>query len=144
MECAYSTNNQNICEETETFREKNRCQVCIMVVFFGQIFDKRERLGWCQATSNIIKSDSFYTGADIDTLCLAPRHVDRSDFFSSFYDILKQQPEVKDLRVSYHTKITDDIFSSPCQRQYELLPSLGGRRLSSVNFSHFNLLLWNP
>jgi hypothetical protein len=45
MECAYSTNNQNICEETETFREKNRCQVCIMVVFFGQIFDKRERLG---------------------------------------------------------------------------------------------------
>jgi hypothetical protein len=24
------------------------------------------------------------------------------------------------------------------------LPSLGVRRLSSVNFSHFNLLLWNP
>ena len=36
------------------------------------------------------------------------------------------------------------IFSSPCQRQGELLPSLGVRRLSSVNFSHFNLLLWNP
>ena len=36
------------------------------------------------------------------------------------------------------------IFSSPCQRQCELLPSLGVRRLSSVNFSHFNLLLWNP
>jgi hypothetical protein len=33
------------------------------------------------------------------------------------------------------------IFSSPCQRQCELLPSLGVRRLSSVNFSHFNLLL---
>ena len=32
---------------------------------------------------------------------------------------------------------------SPCQRQCELLPSLGVRRLSSVNFSHFNLLLWN-
>ena len=26
----------------------------------------------------------------------------------------------------------------------ELLPLLGVRRLSSVNFSHFNLLLWNP
>jgi hypothetical protein len=26
----------------------------------------------------------------------------------------------------------------------ELLPSLGIRCLSSVNFSHFNLLLWNP
>ena len=36
------------------------------------------------------------------------------------------------------------LFSSPCQRQCELLPSLGVRRLSSINFSHFNLLLWNP
>ena len=36
------------------------------------------------------------------------------------------------------------VFSSPCQRQCELLPSLGIRRLSSVNFSHFNLLFWNP
>jgi hypothetical protein len=32
------------------------------------------------------------------------------------------------------------LFSQPCQRQYELLPSLGVRRLSSVYFSHFNLL----
>ena len=37
-----------------------------------------------------------------------------------------------------------DLISSPCQRQCELLPSLGVRRLSSFNFSHFNLLLWNP
>ncbi|XP_060574227.1 poly(A) polymerase type 3-like isoform X2 [Ruditapes philippinarum] len=37
-------------------------------------------------------------GADIDTLCVAPRHVDRSDFFSSFVELLKEQPEVKDLR----------------------------------------------
>jgi hypothetical protein len=36
------------------------------------------------------------------------------------------------------------FISSRCQRQCELLPSLGVRRLSSVNFSHFNLLLWNP
>ena len=33
------------------------------------------------------------------------------------------------------------VISSPCQRQWELLPSLGVRRLSFVNFSHFNLLL---
>jgi len=33
------------------------------------------------------------------------------------------------------------LFSSPCRRQCELLPSLGVRRPSSVNFSHFNLLL---
>jgi hypothetical protein len=34
-----------------------------------------------------------------------------------------------------------NCFSSPCQRQSELLPSLGVRRPLSVNFSHFNLLL---
>ena len=38
-------------------------------------------------------------GADIDALCVAPRHVDRSDFFTSFYNKLKLQEEVKDLRV---------------------------------------------
>lgn len=38
-------------------------------------------------------------GADIDALCVAPRHVDRSDFFTSFYEKLKLQEEVKDLRV---------------------------------------------
>ncbi|KAJ3634788.1 hypothetical protein MTP99_007733 [Tenebrio molitor] len=37
-------------------------------------------------------------GADIDTLCVAPRHVYRTDFFSSFYELLKKQPEVTDLR----------------------------------------------
>nr|XP_017507618.1 LOW QUALITY PROTEIN: poly(A) polymerase beta [Manis javanica] len=37
-------------------------------------------------------------GADIDALCVAPRHVDRSDFFTSFYDKLKLHGEVKDLR----------------------------------------------
>jgi hypothetical protein len=35
------------------------------------------------------------------------------------------------------------VCSSPCQRQCELLPSLGVCRRSSVNFSHFILLLWN-
>ncbi|XP_077521971.1 poly(A) polymerase hiiragi isoform X5 [Amblyomma americanum] len=37
-------------------------------------------------------------GADIDTLCVAPRHIERSDFFSSFVELLRQQEEVKDLR----------------------------------------------
>ncbi|XP_064420922.1 poly(A) polymerase alpha isoform X2 [Latimeria chalumnae] len=37
-------------------------------------------------------------GADIDALCVAPRHVDRSDFFTSFYEKLKELEEVKDLR----------------------------------------------
>ncbi|XP_064411745.1 poly(A) polymerase gamma isoform X2 [Latimeria chalumnae] len=37
-------------------------------------------------------------GADIDALCVAPRHVERSDFFQSFFEKLKQQEQIKDLR----------------------------------------------
>ena len=38
-------------------------------------------------------------GADIDTLLVAPRHVDRDDFFSSFHDMLGSEKGVKDIRV---------------------------------------------
>lgn len=37
-------------------------------------------------------------GADIDALCVAPRHIERVDFFSSFCEKLKQQDEVRNLR----------------------------------------------
>ncbi|XP_072171310.1 poly(A) polymerase beta-like isoform X2 [Diadema setosum] len=37
-------------------------------------------------------------GADIDTLCVAPIHVERADFFKSFYDIIRGLPETKDCR----------------------------------------------
>lgn len=37
-------------------------------------------------------------GADIDALCMAPRTVDRADFFKSFVMVLKQLPEVTELR----------------------------------------------
>lgn len=37
-------------------------------------------------------------GADIDALCVVPRHILREDYFSSFFELLKQQPEVSDLR----------------------------------------------
>ncbi|XP_066553319.1 poly(A) polymerase gamma isoform X2 [Amia ocellicauda] len=37
-------------------------------------------------------------GADIDALCVAPRHVERTDFFLSFFEKLKQHEEIKDLR----------------------------------------------
>ncbi|KFD55236.1 hypothetical protein M514_03877 [Trichuris suis] len=33
-------------------------------------------------------------GADIDTLCVAPRHILREDFFNSFWELLRKQPEV--------------------------------------------------
>ncbi|XP_076025149.1 poly(A) polymerase type 3-like [Genypterus blacodes] len=37
-------------------------------------------------------------GADIDAVCLAPQHVGREDFFTSFYEKLKQQEEAKDVQ----------------------------------------------
>ncbi|ESO08976.1 hypothetical protein HELRODRAFT_109966 [Helobdella robusta] len=37
-------------------------------------------------------------GADIDTLCVVPRHIDRNDFFGSFMDILRREPGIKDMR----------------------------------------------
>ncbi|XP_069772138.1 poly(A) polymerase alpha-like isoform X2 [Narcine bancroftii] len=37
-------------------------------------------------------------GADIDALCVAPRHIERVDFFTSFCEKLKQQNEVRNLR----------------------------------------------
>ncbi|CAB3398180.1 unnamed protein product [Caenorhabditis bovis] len=36
-------------------------------------------------------------GADIDTLAVAPRHIERSDFFDTFYDMLKNDPNVTEL-----------------------------------------------
>jgi len=36
-------------------------------------------------------------GSDIDTLCVAPRHIERTDFFASLYEILKTNPEVSEL-----------------------------------------------
>lgn len=39
-----------------------------------------------------------HKGADIDALCVVPRHIQRSDYFISFFDLLKQQKEVCDLR----------------------------------------------
>ncbi|XP_065595430.1 poly(A) polymerase gamma [Cyrtonyx montezumae] len=37
-------------------------------------------------------------GADIDALCVAPKHVERSDFFQSFFEKLKHQKEIENLR----------------------------------------------
>jgi poly(A) polymerase len=37
-------------------------------------------------------------GGDIDTLLIAPRHIDRTDFFTSFVELLRRQSEVRDLR----------------------------------------------
>jgi poly(A) polymerase Pap1 len=35
--------------------------------------------------------------ADLDTLCVAPRHIEREEFFASLHERLQQNPEVTDL-----------------------------------------------
>ena len=40
------------------------------------------------------------SGADIDALCVAPRHVERTEFFNSFKERLQSEPGIRDLRVS--------------------------------------------
>ncbi|XP_005184903.1 poly(A) polymerase type 3 [Musca domestica] len=39
-----------------------------------------------------------HKGADIDALCVAPRNIERSDYFTSFFDLMKKQPEVTECR----------------------------------------------
>lgn len=45
-----------------------------------------------------------HKGADIDALCVAPSNIERSDYFSTFMEILKKQPEVTECRVSLKRK----------------------------------------
>ena len=39
-------------------------------------------------------------GADIDTLLVVPRHIDRQEFFSSFQESLEEHKSVTNVRVS--------------------------------------------
>ncbi|XP_062574404.1 poly(A) polymerase type 3-like isoform X2 [Saccostrea cucullata] len=60
--------------------------------------DKIDAFGGKVCTFGSYRLGVHTKGADIDTLCVAPRHVERTDFFTSFFEILKNTPEVKDLR----------------------------------------------
>ena len=57
-----------------------------------------ETVGGCVYTFGSYRLGVHNKGADIDALCVVPRHILREDYFSSFYDILKAQEEVTDLR----------------------------------------------
>lgn len=46
----------------------------------------------------------FTTGADIDTLCVFPRHVERDHFFTIMYNMLNERPEVSELTVQYYAR----------------------------------------
>ena len=44
----------------------------------------------------------IFPGDSIDTLLVAPRHVDRGDFFGTFYETLKENENVKEVRVTMY------------------------------------------
>nr|XP_023019699.1 poly(A) polymerase type 3-like [Leptinotarsa decemlineata] len=57
-----------------------------------------EQLGGKVYTFGSYRLGVHSKGADIDALCVAPRHISRTEFFTSFYELLKAQPEVSELR----------------------------------------------
>lgn len=57
-----------------------------------------ERLGGKIYTFGSYRLGVHHKGADIDALCVAPRNIERSDYFTSFFELLKQQPEVTECR----------------------------------------------
>lgn len=59
---------------------------------------KTEKLGGKIYTFGSYRLGVHHKGADIDALCVAPRNIERSDYFTSFFDLLKQQPEVTECR----------------------------------------------
>jgi poly(A) polymerase len=61
---------------------------------------------------NQFETNAIYysTGADIDTLCVFPKHVERDHFFTIMYDMLNERPEVSELTVEYiYTKRREKI-----------------------------------
>lgn len=56
------------------------------------------RLGGKIYTFGSYRLGVHHKGADIDALCVTPRNIDRADYFQSFFELLKSQPEVTECR----------------------------------------------
>ncbi|XP_037945041.1 poly(A) polymerase type 3-like [Teleopsis dalmanni] len=57
-----------------------------------------EKLGGKIYTFGSYRLGVHHKGADIDALCVAPRNIERTDYFTSFFDLLKRQSEVTECR----------------------------------------------
>jgi poly(A) polymerase Pap1 len=67
--------------------------------------DVAEKVGGKVCTFGSFRLGVNSQGGDIDTLCIAPRHIERIDFFTSFAELLKKQPEVEKFMVSCTRRI---------------------------------------
>ena len=50
------------------------------------------------------------SGADIDTLLVAPRHIERTDYFGTFPEFLREKPEATQVHVC---KLNTESILSP-------------------------------
>ncbi len=66
--------------------------------------DVAEKVGGKVCTFGSFRLGVNSQGGDIDTLCIAPRHIERIDFFTSFAELLKKQPEVEKFMVSCYAQ----------------------------------------
>ncbi|XP_052561943.1 poly(A) polymerase type 3-like [Culex pipiens pallens] len=57
-----------------------------------------EKLGGKIYTFGSYRVGVNHKGANIDALCVAPRNIERQDYFGSFFELLKKQPEVTECR----------------------------------------------
>jgi len=57
-----------------------------------------DKIGGRIVTYGSYMLDISHQGADIDALCIAPQHITRAEYFSSFFSLLSYQAEVTDLR----------------------------------------------
>ena len=64
----------------------------------GMHWQDKDKLGGRIVTYGSYMLGISHQGADIDALCIAPRHVTRSEYFTSFYTLLNLQEEVTELR----------------------------------------------
>ncbi|KAK6089331.1 hypothetical protein P3W45_001654 [Vairimorpha bombi] len=59
--------------------------------------DEKQNFGGKIFTFGSYRLGVHSKGADIDVLCVVPKHVTRKDFFSDFYELLSQDYDVKEL-----------------------------------------------
>lgn len=57
-----------------------------------------EKVGGKIYTFGSYRLGVHHKGADIDALCVVPRNIERQDYFGSFFELLKKQPEVTECR----------------------------------------------
>jgi len=65
--------------------------------------DQLDKVGGKLFTFGSYRLGVHTRGADIDSLCVTPRHVERSEFFISFFQMLKEV-RLSQLSYSYHKR----------------------------------------